>query len=223
MVPEALPVYCATGAEHSDNARFMADCEVWLGRTVTVLRSDQYADTWEVWERRRYMAGIAGSPCTTELKVAPRLTFQKPYDVHVFGYTADRGDQRRAERLRENYPELTIRTPLIDAGITKAGCLAIVENAGIALPPLYALGFPCNNCIPCVKATSPAYWALVRQHFPAEFDRAAKLSRRLKARLARLGGDRVFIDQIPMDQPTTEPIQPHCDFLCQAADLETTA
>ena len=56
----------------------------------------------------------------------------------------------------------------------------MVEKAGIKLPPLYAMGFQNNNCIPCVKATSPNYWALARKQFPAEFDRMARLSRDLR-------------------------------------------
>jgi len=220
LTPDALPVYCATGSEHPDNARFMADCEQWLGRSVIVIKSDEYADTWAVWEKRRYLAGISGAPCTVELKVAPRMVFQRPTDIHVFGYTADSADSERAARLRSNFPELIIKTPLIERGITKAACLDMVQRAGIKLPPMYALGFHNNNCIPCVKATSPAYWALIRQHFPEQFDRMAKLSRELDVRLCRINDERAFIDEIPADQPTTNPIQPSCDFLCHIAEQE---
>jgi 3'-phosphoadenosine 5'-phosphosulfate sulfotransferase (PAPS reductase)/FAD synthetase len=215
--------YCETGAEHEDNARFMADCEAWFGASVTRLRSDEYADTWDVWERTRWLAGINGARCTTELKVAPRLAFQRPHDVHVFGYTADAPDAARATRLRENYPEMSIVTPLIDRGITKQACLSMIKSAGITLPPLYALGFQNNNCLPCVKATSPAYWALVRKHFPEKFDRMAKLARELDVRLCRIDGERAFIDEIPADQPTTNPIQPSCDFLCHIAEMDMEA
>lgn len=218
--PDALLVYCETGSEHPDNGRFMVDCERWLGREVTRIRSSEYRDAWDVWERRRYLAGIDGAPCTTELKVGPRLEFQRPTDEHVFGYTADGPDAARASRLRANYPELRTHYPLIDAGLTKAACLAIIDDAGIALPPMYAMGFQNNNCIPCVKATSPDYWALVRQRFPVEFARMAALSRELGARLARINDERVFIDEIPADWPTTNPIQPACDFLCALAEQD---
>lgn len=216
----AEPVYCETGAEHPDNGRFMADCERWFGRSVTRLRSDRYTDTWDVWHKTRWLAGINGAKCTTELKVIPRLEWQRPTDLHVFGYTADANDVARATRLSENFPELTCIFPLIERGITKQACLAMIENAGIALPPMYAMGFQNNNCIPCVKATSPAYWALVRQQFPAHFNRMAKLSRELDVRLCRLDDVRSFIDEIPLDHPTTNPIQPSCDFLCHIAEQE---
>jgi hypothetical protein len=216
--PDAVIAYCETGSEHPDNGRFMADCERWFGKPVERLRSDEYADTWAVWEKTRWLAGINGARCTTELKVGPRLAWQTPHDVHVFGYTADAGDVDRADRLVANYPEMTIRTPLIAKGLNKEACLAMIQNAGIALPPMYALGYQNNNCIPCVKATSPSYWALVRKNFPDKFDRMAKLARELDVRLCRVDGERAFIDDIPADQPTTNPIQPSCDFLCHIAE-----
>jgi 3'-phosphoadenosine 5'-phosphosulfate sulfotransferase (PAPS reductase)/FAD synthetase len=211
--------YCETGAEHPDNQRFMADCEAWFGQEIVRLKG-AYADTWAVWEKRRYLAGINGAPCTSELKVAPRLDFERPSDSHVFGYTSDAADAARATRMLETYPLMKQRHPLIEKGLTKAAVLAMVQGAGIELPPMYALGFQNNNCIPCVKATSPAYWALVRQQFPAQFERMVKLSRELGVRLARLGEERVFIDEIPLDHPTTNPIAPACDFLCHIAEQD---
>lgn len=217
--PDAEVLYCETGGEHHDNERFLADCEKWFGKSITRLRSEKYASTWEVWEDRSYLAGISGAPCTSELKVAPRLAFQRPDDIHVFGYTADKPDMIRANRLRLNYPEMRIKTPLIDAGLDKRACLAMLENANIEVPVLYRLGFQNNNCIPCVKATSPNYWANVRKHFPSEFNRMASLSRELDVRLTRLGDERRFIDEIPEDHPVTEAIAPSCDFLCHLAEM----
>lgn len=212
--------YCETGAEHPDNSRFLADCERWFNSPVKRLRSDEYVDTWDVWEKRKYISGIAGAPCTGELKVAPRLAFQRPYDLHVFGYTADAPDVRRAAKFRENYPELKIENPLIAAGLDKSACLSLISSAGISVPVMYALGFQNNNCIPCVKATSPNYWALVRKQFPTEFARMAALAKELGVRLARVHNERVFIDEIPADWPTIDPIAPSCDFLCHIASQD---
>lgn len=211
-------VYCETGSEHPDNERFIADCEKWFGQPIVRIRSDKYASTWDVWEKRRWLAGIDGALCTDELKKQPRFAYQRPTDAHVFGYTADAADQARFNRFRANFPELrSVRAPLIERGIDKAGCLGFLQSAGIALPVMYALGFHNNNCIPCPKATSPDYWSAMRKHFPAEFDRMAKLSRDLDVRLTRIANERRFIDEIPADWPTTNPIAPACDFLCQIA------
>lgn len=221
--PGLVVAYCETGAEHEDNPRFIRACEAWFGHPVIRLKSDTYADCWDVWERTRWLAGIDGARCTVEMKVVPRLAFQRPDDIHIFGYTADRRDVDRSEALRANYPELVIETPLIAAGITKAGALAMIEKAGIALPAPYRAGFHNNNCKTCVKATSPDYWSLVRQAYPSDFARMCDLSRRLDVRLARIDGERVFIDEIPADWPVTNPIAPSCDFLCHLAEMDMRA
>lgn len=222
MVPEAILVRCETGAEDEDNHRFEADVCRWLGRTVTVLQSETYASVREVWEKRRYMSGNAGAPCTGEMKLRPRLAFQRPDDIHVFGYTADAGDVERFRRLRETYFELMVRAPLIEAGISKAAALAMIERAGIALPRSYAMGFPNANCLKtgCVKAQSPDYWALLRHHFPDRFAQTAALSREIGCRLTRLNGERVFLDEIPINHPMTKPLAPACDFLCHIAEQD---
>ena len=220
-VPDALVVYCETNGEHPDNERFLADCEAWFGKTVTRISSEKFSSTWDVWTRERYLSGIAGASCSRALKFRPRLEFQLPDDIHVFGYTADGNDKRRADNFRNNHPELIVKTPLIEKGVKKAGTLAMIQNAGIKLPVMYGLGFHMNNCIPCVKAQGASYWALIRQEFPAEFERMVILSRSLKVRLCKLGtGERIFIDEIPADQPTTNPIQPACDFMCASMEAE---
>lgn len=220
--PEAMIVRCETNNEDPDNYRFEADVMRWLNRSVTILQSDKYESVWDVWQKRRYMAGVSGAVCTTEMKVAPRLAFQMPDDQHVFGYTADREDVERFNRLRDTYFELEVRAPLIEQGITKTAALAMVERAGLALPRSYAMGFPNANCLQtgCVKATSPDYWSLYRHHFPAEFARTAAYAREIGARLTRINGERIFIDEIPTDWPTLNPIVPACDFLCALAEPE---
>lgn len=222
---EAGPVvYCSTGAEDEDNARFRADCEKWFGCSVTILKSEKYESTWDVWEKRKYLSGIAGAPCSRELKFIPRLNFERPTDINVFGYTADANDVRRAERLRGEFSPLAkLVTPLIERGITKANCLALLEGADIAPPRSYAWGFPNANCLEsgCSKAQSPNYWALHRLIKPEGFAKTAAIARKLGVRLAVINGERVFIDDIPEDWPTTNPIAPACDLLCSinAKDL----
>jgi hypothetical protein len=220
LVPDGELVRCETGNEDPDNLRFEADCERWLGRQVTLLKSSEYESVWDCWQRRRYMAGPDGAPCTMHMKVVPRLEYQRPDDIHVFGYSADAADVRRFEKLRDTYFELTVQAPLIEAGITKEGTLAIVERVGIKLPRTYGMGFPNANCLQsgCVKATSPAYWALYRHHFPEGFARTAALAKELGKKLVRIDNERVFLDELPADQPMTEPIVPYCDFLCRLSE-----
>jgi hypothetical protein len=143
------------------------------------------------------MAGIAGARCTTELKKLPREKFQLSDDTHIFGYTSD--EQKRADDFEERNQTLFVEWILIEKGITKEGCLSMLSSAGIDTPKMYSLGFDHNNCLGCVKATSPGYWNRTRKHFPEIFERRAKQSRLIGARLARVKGQRVFLDEIPLE------------------------
>lgn len=201
-------VYCDTlSTEHPDNARFFADVERWIGRRITVIRSEKFKTVDEVFERTRYMAGIAGARCTTEMKKVPREAWQNPDDVHVFGYTFD--EAKRAADFERFNPGVHVEWLLIEQGVTKADCLHMVADAGIELPAMYALGFDHNNCIGCVKATSAGYWNRVRKHFPEVFARRARQSELIGARLVRVKGERVFLSQLP-----TEADAPDDDIDC---------
>ena len=48
---------------------------------------------------------------------------------------------------------------------------------------------------------------------------APGIPRELDVRLCRIKEVRSFIDEIPTDHPTTDPIQPSCDFMCHLAEL----
>lgn len=189
-------VYCDTmQSEHEDNARFFADVERWIGRTITVIKSRKYASVDDVFERRRYMSGIAGAVCTVEMKKIPRELFQGIDDVHIFGYTSD--EQERADDFEDNNPALKVEWILIDQGVSKAACIRMVHNAGIRLPEMYNLGFEHNNCIGCVKSSSPGYWNRTRRLFPDVFDRRCRQSRLIGAKLVRIDGERRYLDELP--------------------------
>jgi PP-loop superfamily ATP-utilizing enzyme len=169
-------VYCDTmSAEHPDNPRFFMDVEKWLGVSIRRIASDKFASVDEVFEKRKYMAGPSGAICTVEMKKVPRFKFQRADDVHVFGFTAD--EPRRIERFAANNPEMALSWVLRDGGVTKSECYRRLTEAGVKLPDMYALGYHNNNCLGCVKATSPAYWAKVRQDFPEVFAKRAAQSR----------------------------------------------
>lgn len=217
----ARVVYCDTMAtEHPDNARFMADCEMWFGQPVERIRSERYATVDAVFEGTRYMAGIAGARCTVEMKKIPRFAYEEPTDVHIFGLTAD--EPGRIKRMVAGNPELQFDWILRDGGITKAECLDRLTVAGIALPAMYRLGYDHNNCLGCVKATSPRYWNSIRRDFPEVFARRADQSRRLGARLTRLAGKRIFLDELPIDANDLFVEDLSCGPECRGATEEGT-
>ena len=222
--PDLVIVQCDLGeSEDEDNHRFTAECEAWFDKPIIRIRSEKFANIDEVFEKRKYHAGLAGAPCTSEMKVAPRLDFQLPSDMNLWGYTADNKDVRRFSNMAENYPLMKQRAPLIERGITKEGCFALLEKSGIKRPRIYDFGFPNGNCIGCVKASSPGYWALVRKWFPEVFARRVDQDRRFGRNRLELKGERMCLDQLPSDWPTTDPIAPRCDFLCHIAEQDIAA
>ena len=213
--------YCDTFAyEHPDNRRFLADVERWFGRSVKILRSDEYSDIFDVFEKTRWLVGIGGARCTTELKKMVRVAYQRPDDLHVFGFTADEGN--RVERFRKENPDLFAEFPLFDGGITKAMCHQMVRAAGIEIPAMYRLGYKNNNCIGCVKG-GKGYWNKIRRDFPGHFDRMARMERKLNAAICKDEGvtdgkrwrKRLFLDELPPDAGRAEA-EPdiECGVLC---------
>ena len=211
-------VYTDPGYEHPDNERFMADCEKWYGQPVVRLRSDKYKDIYDVFEKTRYLVGVAGARCTTELKKLVRRRYENlNSDIQIFGF--DKSEEARAERFRQNNPEVTLETPLIDQGISKGDCLRMIREAGIELPEMYKLGYRNNNCIGCVKGQA-GYWNKIRRDFPEVFERMARMEEKIGAainkRYVKGVRQRVFLRDLPPDMGRYEQ-EPDisCGILCE--------
>lgn len=183
--------------EHPDNLRFLRDVEEWLGVPVEFATNDKYpsCSCVDVWEKRRFMSGPEGAPCTLELKKKARKQWEETthVDWHVLGYTLE--EKKRSDNfiLGERSNLIPV---LIDERITKEQCFQIIMAVGIELPEMYKLGYPNANCIGCVKVTSPTYWNHVRKIHPAVFEERAKQSRDIGARLVRVNGKRIFLDEL---------------------------
>ena len=184
---------CVVENEHTDNERFLKDCEAWYGLPILRLRSEKFKDCWDVWEKTRYLVGIRGARCTTEMKKIVRQKFQKISDKQVFGFTIE--EQSRAERFKKQNPEVDLVTSLIEAKYTKQDCFDELQRAGIELPAMYKLGYKNNNCIGCVKGGA-GYWNRIRIDFPEVFERMSKLERSLGRTILKIKGKRIYLDEL---------------------------
>jgi len=234
-------VYTDPGLEHEDNHRFLRDFEQLTGELVTTLKHEKYKSPFDVFEERRFLSGPAGAPCTTELKkktARAYLNNRLLEEVNVFGFDCSKRERERAEKYKNNNPELKTKFPLIDYNISKDDCYYILDRLGLDLPYMYKLGYKNANCTGCVKAESIGYWAAIREDFPGIFNRYAKLERKFgaidedtgKPRGAainkRYEGDeriRVFLDEIPADFPPKRNISFTCGYSCGAQDMEVEA
>lgn len=211
--------------EHDDNRRFLADCEKWFGRAVTVLRAEKYnASIIEVFRRRRWIKGQRGAPCSTELKRKLLDEFNRPGDVSVFGYTIEEVD--RFVDFKEHNPHKSAIAPLIERGLNKSDCKAMVERAGIELPLMYRLGYSNANCKGCVKG-GEGYWRAVREDFPAEFEELAQVQAEigpganfLRFRSGPRKDQRMSLRELPLGKARRDEAVPECSFYCEAAEAE---
>lgn len=214
---ELIIVYTEVIEEHPDNKRFLADCEQWFGRKIQILKNEKYEGSiFNVFLKQKYIVGVAGAPCTKFLKKEVRQKFEQVNDRQVFGYTAE--EQHRLDRFIDANNDVDIWTPLIDKGLGKENCLAMLKNASIELPAMYKLGYYNNNCIGCVKGGA-GYWNKIINDFPEHFDRMAKLERLIGASITKSKGLRVYLDELPKDAGDY-PKEPNieCSIFCQMAE-----
>ena len=216
---EIVIARCIVKEEHPDNDRFAADCEKWFGMPITNMINEKYnGSIIEVADKRNYVSGVSGAPCTMLLKKKVREDFQLPTDKHVFGYCAEEQDRWDSFLDANNIDAVS---PLIERGLEHSDCLAMIENAGIKLPDMYALGYKHNNCIGCFKAGGQGYWNKIRIDFPETFKARAEQTRRIGARLLNVNNVHKFLDEIEHgagDYQKEPEIQ--CGIFCEMAQKE---
>ena len=125
--------------EDEDNIRFLHDVEDWLGVKIEYATNKNYpkCSAVDVWERRNFMSGPLGAPCTIELKKHARQQWEEIHkpDWHVLGFTAE--ERTRYERFIQTERE-NLLPVLIDANLTKQDCLDIL---GVGKPSSNDLAF----------------------------------------------------------------------------------
>lgn len=211
--------------EHEDNRRFASDCQAWFGKEITTLRDEKYgASVIQVFRKKQYIKGAMGAPCSRELKRKVLDTWKEPGDIMVFGYTAEESD--RLDDFRERNPDRPVKAPLIDAGLTKSDCKAMVERAGIVLPVMYLMGYDNANCIGCVKG-GEGYWRAIREDFPDYFEAICLLQDEigegswfLRYRSGPLINQRFPLRDLPVGVARRNEELPSCSFFCETAEQE---
>ena len=197
---------------HPDTYRFIVDAEKMLGKPIEFLRSREWASVDDVIERRRYINGPGGAPCTLLLKKRVREAWEREQGEpleYIWGY--DAGERRRANRLVQTMCEYRHRFPLIEQNMTKEQVHATCKALGIKRPAMYDMGYPNNNCIGCVKG-GMGYWNAIRRDFPEVFERRARQEREIGHSCIR----GVFLDELETNRGRMEPI-PECMGLCGEA------
>lgn len=206
----------AIADEDEDNERFAAECEAWFGVPIITLTAEKYAAGGEmstldeVARVERYMSGPKGAACTRVLKKEVRYGFERPDDVQVFGYTAE--EQGRVDRFIDANSYVNLCSILIDKGLMKSDCKAMLRRAGIAIPRMYEMGYRNNNCKGCWKGGA-GYFNKIRIDFPLVFQD--------RVRLVKFEGKRIFLDELPPDAgdySSEEEVE--CGIFCEMAERD---
>lgn len=215
--------------EHPDNLRFLADVERWTGATIHRIKSEEFEDCIDVYEKTGFVVSPEGARCTLELKRKVGNRERKIEDVNIYGFTADKREVERADSYFQNNFDQQLDFILIRHGVTKADCFEILKAAGIRPSAMYELGFNNANCRGCVKVRSLNYWLKVRHYWPERYARLAEVTRKLGVALIRFQRNKetvwLFLDEVPAewtpdfgDRTGEEGID--CGVLCSGQALE---
>lgn len=208
---DVTPIYIKINSAHSDNERFIKECEVWYDREILIIQSDKFGDQFEVSLSRKYINGVNGAPCTNELKKKVRQRMENDYDGQIFGFEFSKKEINRAVRFSEQYPITNPIFPLIESQMTKVQCAELLLKNGIQLPKMYELGYHNNNCIGCVKG-GKGYWNKIRKDFPETFERMMETENIIGASCIK---GRFLKDLSPSEGRHEAPIMPDCGNFCE--------
>lgn len=213
--------YIKINSAHSDNERFINDCEKWYGQKIHIIQSQKYLDQHEVARAVKYINGVNGAPCTLKLKKEVRFELEELHKLDLFnqntitnqvwGFEFDRAQINRAIRFGQQYPATNPLFPLIEKGLDKNQCAGLLLNAGIQLPIMYKLGYSNNNCIGCVKG-GKGYWNKIRKDFPSEFKKMVETEEIVGNSCIK---DTFLKDLKPQIGRPPKEIMPNCGLLCE--------
>lgn len=169
-------IFIDTKNEDDDTYRFKKDCERWYGKEIETLTNEKYTCIQDVWRKYKSLNVATGAICSSELKRAVRLKFEKEneFDYQVFGFDID--EPKRAKSLKANYERAKPIFTLLMFGYSKLDCFEVLGKAGIEIPKMYQLGYHNNNCFKtkCIQGGF-GYWQKVEVEDTPAFDAMADM------------------------------------------------
>lgn len=160
-------MFADTLIEDEDLYRFLHEAAEDIGGELLILTEGR--DPWRVFFDRRFLGNSRIDPCSMVLKRQfLRDYLDKNYnpeeDIIYIGI--DYEEVERYEKAKKYWAPWTVKAPLCDPPYVPKPewQRRLVEDHGIALPRLYEMGFPHNNCGGfCIKAGQAHFANLLRQ------------------------------------------------------------
>lgn len=107
-------------------------------------------------------------------------------------------DEYQRMRTNSGVPFYTLAYPLIERRLDRAACMALIERAGLPVPPK-------SSCTFC-PFQRHSQWKRLMQEQPGRFQQAVELERAMNARRESLGKDHVYLTSAgkPLDEAVQE-------------------
>jgi 3'-phosphoadenosine 5'-phosphosulfate sulfotransferase (PAPS reductase)/FAD synthetase len=161
-----------TGKELPEVYEFLGRLEGFLGKPIQKLNPDRDFDFW-LKRYKDFLPSPQTRWCTRQLKLRPFEAWLKPRlqaGEQIISYVAIRADEEYREGYTARQEGLSVRLPLKEAGIDKAGVLEILEASGLGLPKYYAWRSR-SGCTFCFFQQKIEWVRLMEQH-PDDFEKA---------------------------------------------------
>lgn len=210
--------YIETGAAHSDNQRFIKNCENWYGKKILTAQHSKFKNPLEIAAVEVFNTPW-GAPCTKYLKKEVRQQIQNNYNnpIHIFGFEYTKKEINRAYRWKQQNT-YNVYFPLIERQWNKKRCFQELLLNGIEVPAMYKLGYNNNNCIGCFKG-GKGYWNKIRTDFPNIFRRTADLELKTRHTCLKQDGKQLYLSNLSPTAGRHEKIDiPECGFFCELED-----
>lgn len=183
------------------------------GRVETLYGRLTHPDSRSLDIPVRMTNGAPGTrKCTADFKIRPvarelkrrGATSDNPATV-ALGISVDE-IERAKPGIDPKEPSQSRTYPLLDLGIHRKDCPAIIQSVGLPVPSR-------SSCYFC-PFHSPETWRVMRRNEPDLFDKSVELERTLNDRREKLGKDHVYFHSalIPLDRAVDEqPTLPGMD------------
>ncbi len=160
-----------TGKELPEVYEFLGRLEGFLGKEIARLNSQRDFDFW-FQEYGTFLPSPRTRWCTKQLKIRPFEAWIAPTlksGDEVVSYVAIRADEDRQGYVATDI-RLTVKFPLVEHGIDKAGVIQLLNDVGLGLPDYYQWRSR-SGCTFCFYQQKIEWVRLMRQH-PDAFEEA---------------------------------------------------
>ena len=214
LADTAAPFAAANGIELVELRKVRRD-----GSPVTLMQRITESESSVPIPMRMSNGAPGNRQCTGDFKIAVVAKELKRRGANraapaVVGLGISTDEWQRA-RSDSRVPHETLAYPLLDLNLSREGCMALIRDAGLPVPPKSACWF--------CPFQSPASFQRMRHDDPVHFASVVSLERMMIDRRARLGKDAVFMTRfgMPLDQVTSDQMtldladwDGECDGMC---------